>query len=103
MFQQLLNPTGNLLFTWLLALVPVVVLLVLLAVFKVSAWISVLIGSIVTFLLAALVWGMPIGTGLRAYFYGSLTGIWAVDWITFWGVMLFNSITLTRVVDQFRH
>jgi lactate permease len=101
-FQQLLNPTGNLLFTWLLALVPVVVLLVLLAVFKVSAWISVLIGSIVTFLLAALVWGMPVGTGLRAYFYGSLTGIWSVDWITFWGVMLFNSLTLTGVFDQFR-
>lgn len=102
MFQQLLNPTGNLLFTWFLALVPVVVLLVLLAVFKVSAWISVLIGSIVTFLLAAMVWGMPVGTGLRAYFYGSLTGIWAVDWITFWGVMLFNSLTLTGVFDQFR-
>ncbi|MCU4160080.1 L-lactate permease [Acidiphilium sp. AL] len=102
MFQQVLNPTGNLFLTWILALVPVVVLLVLLAVFRVSAWISVLIGAIVTFLLAVIVWGMPVGSGIRAYIYGSFTGIWAVDWITFWGVMLFNSLTLTGVFDQFR-
>lgn len=102
MFQQLLNPAGNLFVSWLLALVPVVVLLVLLAVFKLSAWLSVLIGAIVTFILAAAVWGMPVGTGIKAYVYGSLTGVWAVDWITFWGVMLFNSLTLTGVFDDFR-
>ncbi len=102
MFTQVVNPTGNLFLTWILALVPVVVLLVLLAVYKVSAWISVLIGAIVTFILAVVAWGMPFGSGIRAGFYGSLTGIWAVDWITFWGVMLFNSLTLTGVFDQFR-
>ncbi|PTB22023.1 L-lactate permease [Trinickia symbiotica] len=102
MFQQVLNPTGNLFVSWLLALVPVVVLLVLLAVFRVSAWISVLIGAIVTFIIAAVVWTMPVTTGIRVFAYGSLTGIWAVDWITFWGVMLFNSLTLTGVFDDFR-
>ncbi len=102
MFTQVVNPTGNLFVTWILALVPVAVLLVLLAVYRVSAWLAVLIGAIVTFVLAAAVWGMPVGTGIRAGFYGSLTGIWAVDWITFWGVMLFNSLTLTGVFDQFR-
>src|SRR5690348_10665805 len=99
MFQQVLSPTGNLFLSWLLALVPVVVLLVLLAVFRLSAWLSVLIGAIVTFVLAAVVWSMPLATGMRAFAYGSLTGIWAVDWITFWGVMLFNSLTLTGVFD----
>jgi len=102
MFQQILNPTGSLFASWLLALVPVIILLVLLAVFKLSAWISVLLGAIVTFILAVAVWGMPLSTGIRAYLYGSLTGIWAVDWITFWGVMLFNSLTLTGVFDHFR-
>jgi lactate permease len=102
MFQQLLNPSGNLFVSWLLALIPVVVLLVLLAVFRLSAWISVLIGAIVTFILAAAVWGMPLADGIKAYVYGALTGIWAVDWITFWGVMLFNSLTLTGVFDDFR-
>jgi lactate permease len=81
MFHQVLNPAGNLALTWLVALVPVVVLLVLLAVFRVSAWLSTLIGSAITFLLAVWVWQMPFGDGVRAYLYGSATGIWAVDWI----------------------
>jgi lactate permease len=102
MFQQVLNPTGNLFITWLLALIPVIVLLVLLAVFRLSAWLAVLIGAIVTFLLAIIVWQMPIASGIRAYIYGALTGAWAVDWITFWGVMLFNSLSVTGVFDQFR-
>ena len=64
MFHQVLNPTGNLALTWLVALVPVLALLVLLAVFRVSAWFSTLIGSVITFLLAVWVWQMPLGDGL---------------------------------------
>jgi lactate permease len=51
MFSQILNPTGNLFVTWIVALIPVVLLLVLLAAFRMTAWLAVLIGSIVTFLL----------------------------------------------------
>jgi len=102
MFSQILNPTGNLFLTWLAALVPVVVLLVLLAGFRVSAWLSVLIGSIVTFLLALWLWQMPIAEGVRAYVYGAATGVWNVDWITFWGVMLFNTLMATGTFDKFR-
>src|SRR5262245_34384732 len=102
MFNQILSPAGNLAVTWLVALVPVVTLLVLLAVFRVSAWLATLIGSLVTFLLAVWVWKMPFGDGLRAYLYGSATGIWAVDWITVWGVILFNTLVVTGVFEQFR-
>ncbi|MBV8102647.1 MAG: L-lactate permease [Verrucomicrobia bacterium] len=102
MFHQVLNPAGNLALTWLVALVPVVVLLVLLAVFRVSAWLSTLIGSIITLLLAVWVWQMPFGDGVRAYLYGSATGIWAVDWITVWGVILFNTLVVTGVFEKFR-
>ncbi len=102
MFTQILNPTGNLFLTWLVALVPVALLLILLAVFRMTAWLAVLIGSLVTFALAAVVWGMPFGDGVHAYVYGSLTGIWAVDWITVWGVMLFNTLMVTGVFEKFR-
>ena len=37
MFTQILDPTGNLFVTWIVAMIPVVLLLVLLAVFRVSA------------------------------------------------------------------
>ena len=46
MFTQILDPAGNLFITWIIALIPVAVLLVLLAVFRLSAWLAVLIGSI---------------------------------------------------------
>jgi lactate permease len=102
MFKQILDPTGNLFVTWVVAMIPVVLLLVLLAVFRMSAWLATLIGSLVTFVLGLWVWQMPFEDGVRAYLYGSATGIWNVDWITFWGVMLFNTMAVTGAFDKLR-
>ena len=102
MFTQPVNPLGNLAVTWLVALIPVVTLLVLLAVLRMSAWAATLIGSVVTLLLGIFVWGMPPGDGILAYLYGSATGAWNVNWITFWGVMLFNTLVVSGVFDRFR-
>jgi lactate permease len=102
MFTQLIDPLDNLTLTCLVALIPVVSLLVLLAVFRLPAWLATLIGSIVTFALAAWVWRMPFGHGVRAYLYGSATGVWAVDWITFWGMVLFNTLGVSGVFENFR-
>ncbi len=102
MFQQIPDPFGNLFLTWLVALVPVIVLLLLLAVFRVSAWLATLIGSLVTYLLAVWAWHMPVDSGIVAYFNGSFTGIQNVDWITFWGVVLFNTLVVTGVFEKFR-
>src|SRR5271165_2066890 len=102
MFTQIVDPVGNLGLTCLIALIPVVFLLTLLAVYRVSAWLAVLIGSIVTFVLAAWVWHMPFDTGAQAYLYGSATGVWNVDWITFWGLMLFNTLNASGVFENFR-
>ena len=102
MFTQILDPTGNLFVTWLVALVPVVLLLFLLAGLRMSAWLAVLIGSIVTFLLGLWVWKMPLQDGALAYLYGAATGVWNVNWITFWGVMLFNTLVTTGAFDKLR-
>jgi lactate permease len=102
MFTQILDPTGNLFLTWLVALIPVVLLLVLLAGFRLSAWLAVLIASIVTFLLGLWVWKMPLGDGALAYLYGAATGVWNVNWITFWGVMLFNTMVVTGAFEKLR-
>ena len=63
MFTQVLDPLGNLTLTCLVALIPVVSLLVMLAVFRLPAWLATLIGSIITFVLAAWVWKMPLDDG----------------------------------------
>jgi lactate permease len=102
MFTQIVDPVGNLGLTCVIALVPVVFLLLLLAVFRMTAWLAVLLGSVLTFVLALWVWHMPLDTGLRAYAYGSATGVWNVDWITFWGLVLFNTLGITGLFENFR-
>ncbi len=102
MFTQLIDPLDNLTLTCLVALVPVVSLLVLLAVFRLPAWLATLLGSAITFVLALWVWRMPLDNGGHAYLYGAATGVWNVDWITFWGMMLFNTLAVSGVFENFR-
>ena len=48
MFTQLIDPLGNLTLTCLVALVPVISLLVMLAVWRLPAWLATLLGSVIT-------------------------------------------------------
>jgi len=102
MFTQIVDPLGNLGLTCLVALIPVVFLLVLLAVFRVSAWLTVLLASPLTYILALWVWHMPPGDGVRAYLYGAATGMWNVNWIVLWGLVLFNTLGVSGVFESFR-
>jgi lactate permease len=102
MFTQLIDPLNNLALTCLVALIPVIFLLTLLAVFRYPAWLATLLGSVVTFLLALWVWKMPLADGAHAYLYGAATGVWNVDWITFWGLILFNTLSITGLFESFR-
>jgi lactate permease len=102
MFTQLIDPLNNLALTCLVALIPVVFLLALLAGFRFPAWLATLLGSVVTFLLALWVWKMPLADGAHAYLYGAATVVWNVDWITFWGLILFNTLSITGLFESFR-
>jgi lactate permease len=102
MFTQLIDPLGNLTLTCLVALVPVVSLLVMLAMFRIPAWLATLLGSILTFVLAVWIWRMPVGNGAHAYLYGAATGVWNVNWITFWGMVFFNTLAVSGLFENFR-
>ncbi len=102
MFTQTLVPLGSLWLTVLVAFIPLVVLLILLAGFRLTAWAATLIGGMVTFALAVLVWHAPPALVARAYLYGGFQGVWAVDWITFWGLIIFNTLVLTGDFDRFK-
>ena len=41
-------------------------------------------------------------TARHAYLYGAATGVWNVDWITFWGMVLFNTLGVSGVFENFR-
>lgn len=102
MFAQILDPLHTVLGSTLLALVPVVILLLALAVFKLSAWQSVIIGAVVTVVLAILVWQAPLGQALGAYGLGAATGFWSIDWIVLWGVVIYNTLVATGAFDAFK-
>jgi lactate permease len=101
-FTQILDPVGSVLASTLIALVPVVILLVLLAGLRLSAWQAVIIGSIVTVLLAIFVWGSPVSGSFAAYGLGAATGVWSVDWIVFWGVVIYNTMVTTGAFGAFK-
>jgi lactate permease len=82
--------------------VPLIVLLVLLAVFRVTAWGATIVGAAVTLGLAVTLWQAPVGLTAKSFFYGALTGLIAVDWITVWGVVIFNTLMVTGVFPTFQ-
>jgi len=102
MFQQTLNPAGNLWLTVLISMVPFAALLYMLAVLRLTAWLATIIGGLVTILLGVLVWRAPAGDTLKSYLYGGFTGFWAIDWITFWGLIIFNTLVLTGIFERFK-
>lgn len=83
-FHQSLNPAHSTLGSTLVALVPIALILILLPVLRMSAWRAVIIGAAVTTILAITVWGTPAGSAFGAWGVGAGTGIWSIDWITFW-------------------
>ena len=102
-FVQPLNPVHSVLGTTLVALIPIVLLLLLLAVMRMSAWQAVIIGAVVTLIMALTIWGAPVGDSLRAWGLGAATGVWAIDWITFWGVVIYNTLVETGAFTDFKN
>jgi lactate permease len=102
MFTQTLVPLGSLWLTVLVAFVPLLVLLTMLAGFRVTAWAATLVAGLVTAALGVWVWHAPVDMMARAYLYGGLQGTWAVNWIVFWGLTIYNTLVVTGEFDRFK-
>src|SRR6266496_270697 len=102
-FTQQLNPLHSTLGSTLVALLPLPILLVLLAIMRVTAWLAVIIGAVVTVVMAITIWGAPAGPTFQAWGIGAATGIWSIDWIVFWGVVIYNVLVETGAFAHFRH
>src|SRR5579871_5884153 len=103
MFHQVLAPTGSLWSTILLALVPLASLLFMLAVLRITAWLATIIGGVITVAVGVLAWQAPLNLTLKVYLYGALQGGWIINWITFWGLIIFNTLVLTGDFDKFKN
>jgi len=103
MFEQTLNPTGHLWLTILVALVPLVALILMLAVFRITAWLATVIAGAITIPVGVIVWHTPLANALKSYLFGGMAGIWSIDWITFWGLIIFNTLVLTGDFERFKN
>ncbi|HEY1346380.1 MAG TPA: L-lactate permease, partial [Streptosporangiaceae bacterium] len=101
-FTQHLNPLNTILGSTLVALLPLALLLVLLAVMRLTAWLAVIIGAVVTIIMAITIWDAPAGETFKAWGIGAATGIWSIDWIVFWGVVIYNVLVETGAFAHFR-
>src|SRR5690348_12126506 len=90
MWNQVYNPLGNEWLSTLVAAVPVVVLLVLIASGKVKAHIAAAIALIAAICIAIFVFTMPAGHALRASVLGLVSGLFPIGWIVLNVIFLYR-------------
>ncbi|PTB18675.1 lactate permease [Trinickia symbiotica] len=103
LFAQPLTPVGNsLLLSFLFAIVPIAIALVMLGVLRRPAWQASLAGLVAGLIIAIGVWGMPAGLAFNAVAAGMTLALIPVMWIVFNALLLYNIAVKTGRFDQFR-
>src|SRR6478735_7414656 len=90
MWSQVYNPLGNEWLSTLVAAIPVVVLLVLIASGKVKAHIAAAIALIAAICIAIWAFTMPAPLALRASVFGLVTGFFPIGWIVLNVIFLYR-------------
>jgi lactate permease len=103
MFEQILDPTGHVWLSVFVSLIPLIALLFMLAALRMTAWLATILVGVITIPVGVFVWHAPLAGTLKSYLYGGLTGFWVIDWITFWGLIIFNTLVLTGDFERFKN
>src|SRR5881275_378265 len=90
MWSQVYNPFNNSVLSTIVAALPVVTLLVLIASGKVKAHIAAIVALIVANVVAIAVFTMPAGMSLRATVLGVVTGFFPIGWIVLNVIFLYR-------------
>jgi L-lactate transport len=99
MWDQVYRPVAdNLGISAACAALPILVLLISLGVFRMSAWKSGVLGLITSILVAIIAYGMPVKLALSATVFGAAFGLFPIAWIVFWALALYR---LTVDTGQF--
>ncbi len=103
MFHQLLTPVnGSLLLSFLVAAIPIAVVLAMLGVLRRPAWQAAFAGLASALLVAVTVWQTPVGLALNATAAGVAFALWPIMWIVFAALILYNVAVLSGRFDAFR-
>ncbi len=103
MFRQLLTPVGDsLALSFLVAVLPIALVLVMLGVLRRPAWQASLGGLLLALAIAVLIWRLPVRLALDAIAAGVAFALWPVMWIVFNALLLYNIAVLSGRFDAFR-
>src|SRR5712671_1484734 len=97
MWNQVYNPFSNEFLSTLVAAIPVVTLLALIASGKVKAHVAALIALVVALVVAIVVFTMPAGMAIRAGLLGLVTGLFPIGWIVL-NVLFLYRLTVEKGV-----
>ncbi len=103
MFHQLLKPVGGSLpLSFLVAALPIAVVLVMLGVLRRPAWQSSLGGLLTALVIALALWQFPGGLAVASALNGAVFALWPVMWIVFTALLLYNIAVISGRFDAFR-
>jgi lactate permease len=103
MFHQLLTPVGDSLgLSFIVAALPILVVLVLLGWARRPAWQASLAGLVVGLIIGIAVWQFPVGLALNSVFAGAVFAVWPVMWIVFAAILLYNIAQRSGRFEAFR-
>src|SRR5262245_26197280 len=90
-FHQVYSPVGgSVLLSALVAALPPILLAILLAVLRIAPWRAAIAAAATAFVLAWLVWGMPLGLTVAATTQGMAFGLLPISWIDLSAVFFYN-------------
>ncbi len=102
-FQQVYDPVaGSVALSALLAAVPLLVIALMLAVFRVAPWKSAIAAAVTAFLLAWLAWGLPLPLAVAAATQGMAFGLWPISWVVLAAVFFYNLSVASGDFDVIR-
>ena len=103
MFHQLVTPVGeSLVWSCLVASIPIVTVLVLLGVFRRPAWQASSAGLAAGLVLAIAAWDLPADNALSSVFAGATFALIPVMWIVFNALVLYNVTVVSGRFENFR-
>jgi lactate permease len=103
-FEQIYEPVaGSLLLSTLVAAIPIAVLFVLLAGFRVAAHWSSLASLALALVIAVAVYGMPVSLALNSTLAGAAFGLFPIVWIVINAIFVYNVIVEAGYFDVVRN
>ncbi|MBD8497930.1 L-lactate permease [Paenibacillus arenosi] len=96
------DPFQNLLISSLVAAIPIVLFLLCLTILKMKGFHAALLNLVITFLIAVLLFHLPVSESIASVIQGSIQGIWPIGYIIIMAVWLYKISVASGKFDVLR-